>query len=74
MTLNDVIMAITELLKRKENVFEVTYKRVIGDTAECKVLTKYTPEFARATMYTYNSNAMRWSVEMIQNPKQASVG
>ncbi|MDR0695657.1 MAG: S1C family serine protease [Holosporales bacterium] len=70
-TLEDVIAAIRELLESKIAVFEITYKRIFGDEAEHKVLAKFAPEFARATLYKYDIEKMRWAVEAIQNPQQA---
>lgn len=68
-TIDELIDIIPDLFKKK--VFEVKFIRLGGDSGEYTLTTKYSPEFADATFYIFNSSENKWEVKSIKNPKQS---
>ena len=67
-TLDDVVDVIQNLFKKK--VFNIKFVRLCGDSQISSVTTKHTPEFAEATLYTFDQSSKNWNVKSIKNPKQ----
>ena len=67
-TLDDVFDVIQNLFKKK--VFNIKFVRLCGDSQISSVTTKHTPEFAEATLYTFDQSSKNWNVKSIKNPKQ----
>mgnify|MGYP001366474549 CR=1 FL=1 len=67
-SIDDVADIIPSLFKKK--VFNVKFIKLGVDPQECSITTKYSPEFAEATMYTFNQSDKKWDVRAIKNPKQ----
>lgn len=68
-TIDELVDVIPDLFKKK--VFEIKFIRLGGDSEEYTLTTKYSPEFADATLYTFNSAENKWEVKSIKNPKQS---
>ena len=66
--LGDVIDLIPSLLKKK--IFTVKFIKIGGDSQPSSVITKYSPEFAEATLYSFNTKTKYWDVTAIKNPSQ----
>lgn len=67
-TIEDIVHVIPSLYKKK--VFTVKFTRICGDPQVSAILTKHTPEFAEATLYTFDQENKCWKVKSIKNPKQ----
>lgn len=67
-TVDELVDIIPDLFKK--NVFDVKFIRLGSDSCEYTITTKYSPEFADATLYTFDSSENKWDVKSIKNPKQ----
>lgn len=67
-SIDDVVDVIPGLFRKK--VFNVRFVRLCGDSQVSSITAKHTPEFAEATLYTFDQDSRSWSVKSIKNPKQ----
>lgn len=65
-TLEDLKKMVPDILKKK--VFKLKYKTLIGDSQERAAIVRHNPEFAEATLYTFNNDKKSWDVEQIKKP------
>jgi S1-C subfamily serine protease len=67
-SIEDVMGIIPSLFKK--NVFEVKFEKLGGDLQPYSVITKHSPEFSEAALYSLNQDSKTWDVKIIKNPSQ----